>query len=170
MGRVDIAVEVSMMSRYVAMPREGHLQQMFHMFAYLKMHHNSQIVMDPTYPDIDKDKFHKKDWKSFYEEIKEVLPPNALKPLGKEFFIRVFVDADFAGDDISRRSRIGFLVMLNGAPVYWHTKKQGSCETSSFGSEFVAMKQLCEYLKGLRYKLRMMGIPVSNPCFIYGDN
>ena len=32
------------------------------------------------------------------------------------------------------------------------------------------MKQCCEYLKGLRYKLRMMGIPVNNPCFILGDN
>jgi len=54
--------------------------------------------------------------------------------------------------------------------VYWHTKKQGSCETILFGSEFVATKQWCEYLKGLKYKLRMMGIPVSNPYFIYGDN
>ena len=26
--------------------------------------------------------------------------------------------------------------------------------------------QLCS----LRYKLRMMGIPVSDPCFVYGDN
>jgi hypothetical protein len=32
------------------------------------------------------------------------------------------------------------------------------------------MKQCCEYLRGLRYKLRMMGIPVINPCFVYGDN
>jgi hypothetical protein len=43
-------------------------------------------------------------------------------------------------------------------------------ETSSFGSEFVAMKQCCEYLRGLRYKLRMMGIPVNGPCYISGDN
>ena len=32
------------------------------------------------------------------------------------------------------------------------------------------MKECCEYLRGLRYKLRMMGIPVNNPCFIFGDN
>ena len=43
-------------------------------------------------------------------------------------------------------------------------------ESSSFGSEFVAMKQCFEYLRGLRYKLRMMGIPVNGCCFIYGDN
>ena len=32
------------------------------------------------------------------------------------------------------------------------------------------MKQCCEYLRGLRYKLRMMGIPVEGPAYIYGDN
>ena len=32
------------------------------------------------------------------------------------------------------------------------------------------MKQLCEYLRGLRYKLRMMGIPCSGPVYIQGDN
>ena len=42
--------------------------------------------------------------------------------------------------------------------------------TSSFGSEFIAMKQCCEYLRGLRYKLRMMGIPCDFPSYIYGDN
>jgi hypothetical protein len=32
------------------------------------------------------------------------------------------------------------------------------------------MKQCCEYLRGLRYKLRMMGIPVVGPSYIQGDN
>ena len=59
---------------------------------------------------------------------------------------------------------------INSALVYWWSKKQTSVETSSFGSEFVAMKQCCEYLRGLRYKLRMMGIPCDEPTYIYGDN
>ena len=92
------------------------------------------------------------------------------RPLGSEMIIRAFVDADFAGNQISRRSRTGFIVMMNMAPVYWLSRKQTSVETSSFGSEFCALKQCCEYLRGLRYKLRMMGIPVENPCFVYGDN
>ena len=32
------------------------------------------------------------------------------------------------------------------------------------------MKAACEYVRGLRYKLRMMGITVTQPIFIYGDN
>ena len=32
------------------------------------------------------------------------------------------------------------------------------------------MKQCCEYLRGLRYKLHMMGIPCDHPSHIYGDD
>ena len=32
------------------------------------------------------------------------------------------------------------------------------------------MKQATEYARGLQYKLRMMGIPVDEPAFIFGDN
>ena len=34
----------------------------------------------------------------------------------------------------------------------------------------MAMKQAAEYLLGLCYNLRMFGIPVDDPVFIYGDN
>ncbi len=68
------------------------------------------------------------------------------------------------------RSRTGLVVFLNNAPIYWNSKKQTSCETSTFGSEFVAMKQATEYIRGLRYKLRMMGILVDEPAFVFGDN
>ena len=84
--------------------------------------------------------------------------------------MRAFVDSDHAGEITTRRSRTGFIVMLNSAPIYWYSKRQGSVETSSFGSEFVALKNCCEYIRGLRYKLRMMGIPVELPTYIFGDN
>ena len=42
-------------------------------------------------------------------------------------------------------------------------------ETSSFGSEFVAMKNCAEYIRGLRYKLRMMGVQALGHTYIYGD-
>ena len=50
------------------------------------------------------------------------------------------------------------------------SKKQNGVETSSFGSEFTAMKQCTEYVRGLWYKLRMMGIPCLGPTYVYGDN
>ncbi len=39
-----------------------------------------------------------------------------------------------------------------------------------FRTEFCAMKQVTEYVRVFRYKLRMMGIPVEEPSFIFGDN
>ena len=84
--------------------------------------------------------------------------------------MRAFIDADHAGDVVTRRSRSGFIVYLNSAPIYWLSKKQTSVETSSFGSEFMAMKHCTEYIKGLRYKLRMMGIPCEGPTYVFGDN
>ena len=87
-----------------------------------------------------------------------------------KMIITVFIDADHAGDTVSRRSRTGFVVFLNGAPIYWMSKKQTSIEISTFGSEFVAMKQATKFVRGLRYCLRMMGITVTNPAFVYGDN
>ena len=32
------------------------------------------------------------------------------------------------------------------------------------------MEQAAEYVHGLRYKLRMMGVPVNGPAYIFGDN
>ena len=52
----------------------------------------------------------------------------------------------------------------------WYSKKQLTIETSVFGAEMVAMKTGIDTLRGLRYKLRMMGVPISGPTYIYGDN
>jgi hypothetical protein len=43
-------------------------------------------------------------------------------------------------------------------------------ETSTFGSEFVALKIAVELIEGLRYKLRMMGVPVDGPTSVFCDN
>ena len=56
------------------------------------------------------------------------------------------------------------------ALVHWFSKKQSTVETSLFGAEFVAMKQGIDVLQGLRYKLRMMDIPISGPPYLYKDN
>jgi len=171
LGRVDITMEVSAMASMMAMPREGHLEQLFHIFAFLNIKHNSAMVFDPTEPDIDDSQFVREDWTaSPYGECKEELPSNMPPPRGIGFSMRAFVDSDHAGNLATRRSRTGFIIFLNSAPIYWFSKSQTSVETSSFGAEFIAMKVCCEYIRGLRYKLRMMGIPVNLPTYIFGDN
>ena len=54
LGRLDIFVEVSQLSQHQALPRRGHLEALYHIFAYLKKHENgARIVFDPKTPDID---------------------------------------------------------------------------------------------------------------------
>ena len=173
LGRIDICLEVSVMSSHMAMPRVGHMEQLLHIFAHLDKYHNAELVFDPSDPIIDKSQYQRKDWTSSefgHIEGKEELPPNMPEPRGLGFIIRAKVDADHASDTVTRRSRTGFLIYINSAPLYWHSKKQNSLESSTFGSEFTAMKQCCEYIRGLKYKLRMMGIPCEGPAYIEGDN
>ena len=49
-------------------------------------------------------------------------------------------------------------------------EKQSTTETSVFGAEFVAMKVSVETLHANQYKLRIMGIPISEASYIYGYN
>lgn len=105
-----------------------------------------------------------------YGDVKEPIPPNAPPPRGKVVDLRLFVDSDHANEKATRRSRTGSFIFLNNAPIVMFSKRQAAIETSVFGAEFVAMKQGIEAARGLQYKLRMMGIEISGPTFVYGDN
>ena len=84
LGRVEIYVEVSMMSSHVDLPRQGHFEQVIHIFGYLKKHQNAEIVFDPTKPDIDMSQFEKQDWsQTIYGELNEDMPPNAPPACGR---------------------------------------------------------------------------------------
>jgi hypothetical protein len=98
----------------------------------------------------------------------EAIPTDMPKPLGKEVDIRMMVDSDHAGDKQTQRSRTGFLIYCNMALIMWLSKRQPTIETSVFGAEFVAMKHGIETLRGLRYKLQMMGVPLTGPSFSMG--
>ena len=168
LGRIDIATEVSILSSYCASPRQGHLDAVCHIYAYLNTHQRSKIVFDPSY--VKHIPQAKPDWTDFYKDIKEQMPHDMPEALGKEVEITCFVDSDHAGDIVTRRSRTGVLIYLNKSPIMWLSRKQNSIETSSFGSEFTALKVAAEMIEGLRYKLRMMGIPISGSAHVMADN
>jgi len=170
-GRLDITTEVSMLAAHMAMPRIGHLHAAFRVFAYLKLKHNARLIFDPTYPNINFDTFKdKEDWIPFYGDVKEAIPPNAPEPRGRSVILRTYVDSDHAGNLVTRRSRTGYVQMINMSVINWFSKKQGSVECASFGSEFVAAKTAVEANRALRYKLRMMGVPIDGPTYMYCDN
>ena len=143
----------------------------FHMMGYLKWKHNSRLFFDSMYPDIDFDTFNDgAEWKTFYGDVTEAIPPNAPDPRGKSVDLRMWVDSDHSGDKVTRRSLTGYFILLNTALINWLSKKQATIETSVFESEFVTMKTGVEALIGIRYKLRMMGVTLTGPTYVYGDN
>jgi hypothetical protein len=123
LGRVDINPDVSKLSHYLAAPRAGHLEQVFHIFAYIKEHPRSKLVFDDSHPD-----------------AAEAIPENAPEPLGKAVSMTCYVDADHAGCVATRRSTTGVLIYVNNALILWHSKRQNTVEASTFGSEFIAAK------------------------------
>jgi hypothetical protein len=90
--------------------------------------------------------------------------------VGKAVKITMFVDASHAANLVTRQSRSGVLIFVQRAPIVWHSKKQNSIETSTFGSEFMALKTGVELLEALRYKLRMMGVPIERYTQVKVDN
>lgn len=170
LGRIDIHLSVALLAQYLSQPRRGHLHQVFHVFAYLKAHARSRIVLDPTVPQVNENSFETADWTEFYADATEAIPPNAPEPRGKAIVISCFVDADHAGNLITRRSHTGILIFCNRAPIIWYSKRQNTVETSTFGSEFIAAKIVVELIEGLRYKLRMFRIPIDGPPNVYCDN
>ena len=47
LGRIDIQLETSLLSQYLAQPRRGHLEQACNIFRYLKKVNSVYVVMDP---------------------------------------------------------------------------------------------------------------------------
>ena len=49
-GRLDILLEVSLLSSHLAMPRAGHLQEVYHIFEYLRQSPRRRWFLDPDHP------------------------------------------------------------------------------------------------------------------------
>jgi hypothetical protein len=65
LGRVDILVDMSKLSRYLAALQEGHLEQVFHIFTYQNRHPKSQMVFDDHEMVHKMTKFLQCDWSEF---------------------------------------------------------------------------------------------------------
>jgi hypothetical protein len=173
-GRVDILLEVSLLSQYQASPREGHLDQLLHIFSFLKKYPKLTLYMSPELPYIDYGDFrtNKEDFSEIYRDAEELLPHRMPLPRGRTVTTTAFVDASHAANTVTRRSHTGYIIFINRAPVLWYSKRQNTVETSTFSSEFIALKVCLEAIEHLRFKLRCFGVPlpVGEPTHLFCDN
>jgi hypothetical protein len=97
LGRLDIMVAVAMLSSHLMVPRQGHLEQCFHIFANLDTNENSTIVFDSSYCTVDDSRFTINDWSQFYPGAAEAIFPCIPRPLGLPVIVTCYCDADHAG-------------------------------------------------------------------------
>ena len=121
-------------------------------------------------PIISEDRFQIFDWGDFYKDAIEPIPLDMPELRGLSMLTNFFVDANHAGDKTTSRSMTGILMFCNRAPIIWHSKQQNGVETSTFGSDFTAMKNAVELIAALRYKLRMSGVPINGSTDIFCGN
>ena len=151
---------------------------LYKIFRYLQVHikkNPGRLVFDgtPVYTDqrlFESSVSDPEEWKDFYPDACEALPGKRIEPLGNPVRIRAYVDANHAGNMANRRSHSGIIIYINNSPVIWYSKRQNTVETSSFGSEYVALRICTEMIEALRYKLRTFGVPIDGPAEVFCDN
>jgi hypothetical protein len=173
-GRVDILLEVSLLSQYQANPREGHLEQLLHIFGFLRKNPKLTLYLSPELPNMDYGDFRtrKDDFAELYRDAEEPMPHRMPQPRGRSVTTTAYVDASHAANKVTRRSHTGFVIFLNRAPIVWYSKRQQTVETSTFSAEFIALKACLEAIEHLRFKLRCFGIPMpkGEPTYVLCDN
>ena len=62
------------------------------------------------------------------------------------------------------------MIFVNNALINSFNKRQNTVESSSYGSEMVAMRLARDFIVEMRIKLKMFGVPVRGPANVYCDN
>jgi hypothetical protein len=96
LGRLDIFINMALLSSFLTAPRQGHMEAVYCIYGYLKAHSRSTMVFDNSYINWSDSDFPLYDWTEFYRDAVEHIPTNAPEPHGKEVQINVFVDANHA--------------------------------------------------------------------------
>lgn len=80
------------------------------------------------------------------------------------------VDADWAGDNIDRKSTSGYLIRVFGNTVYWKSHKQSTVTKSSTFAEYVALSEAVTNVNLMCEMLKDFYVYVKKPVKIYEDN
>jgi hypothetical protein len=114
-GRVDILLEVALLSQYSASPREGHLEQLLHIFAFLRRHPKLTLYLSPELPLMDFGEFRtqKDDFSELYRDAEEQMPHRMPMPRGRSLVMTAFVYASHGANKVTRRSHTGYVIFLN---------------------------------------------------------
>ena len=171
LGRFDVAVAVMTLSSFRVAPRQGHLDRIKRVAGYLLKMKNGFVRVRTELPDYSDMPPAKHDWThTVYGDVKEAIPKDLPRAMGKPVITTTHVDANLYHDYVTGRSVTGALHFLNKTPTEWFAKKQATVETATYGSEFVAARHAVEQILGIRTTLRYLGVPIQGESRLFGDN
>jgi hypothetical protein len=172
LGRFDIHIAVTTMSGFRVQPRLGHLERLKRIYGYLKRQPDAAIRFRTGIPDHEGVEIPVEyDWQdTVYGNEMEEIPEDMPEPKRLPMRTTTYEDANLMHDLITGKSMTGIIHLVNQTPISWFSKKQNVVETATYGSEFMAARQATEQIMDLRYTLRMMGIPLDGPAWMFGDN
>ena len=82
----------------------------------------------------------------------------------------VYVDADWGGDVVDRKSNSGYCMKFFGSTVAWRSRKQSLVTLSSTEAEYVALTEAIQEALWLRRLLMDFNHDISLPFTVYEDN
>jgi len=92
----------------------------------------------------------------------------------KDRTLKVYADADYAGDLESRKSTSGFIIKIGSSPTSWYSKLQHCVATSTAESEYYSVSDCSKHslwylnlLNELNINLSYIIINVDNKAAIY---
>ena len=81
-----------------------------------------------------------------------------------------YVDANLHDDQVTGRAVTACLPLVKPLLLIWHSKRQATVETATFGCEFVAARIATDQIIDLRYTLMYLGVPVRAKSYMFDDN
>jgi len=81
-----------------------------------------------------------------------------------------YSDADWANCVYTRRCTSGVVLLLNGGPIIWFSRKQGIVATSTTYAEYVAVHDAGKEVVWTRQLLEEIGCSQNKPTVLYCDN
>jgi len=88
----------------------------------------------------------------------------------KEFTIKAYSDADWAGDTTDRKSTTGFVITINDSVVSWLSKKQSTVALSTAEAEYMAISATIQEVMWIYQLLEELKLPVKRPIELLCDN
>eukprot|EP00963_Diacronema_lutheri_P011302 scaffold1360_cov595-Pavlova_lutheri.AAC.1 len=140
--RPDIAHAAAVLSRYMSKPAQEHWKAAKRVLKYLKGTRTHGLCLGQHEPE------------------------SANAEMGLE--LTGYCDSDFGTDVDTRRSRTGFLFLLNGSLVAWYSKLQKTVATSTAEAEYMAVSACVKEALWIRNFLGSLmngtwdGIPILN--------